>query len=92
MYVVFFFSSVFLFKNANILKLTSFINLRVCAMHADIPFFNIRSDFNALKLFVFVNIFVFCLSFFRAFSLGLLYIAHTRWCAFVTAVAGPLCI
>lgn len=29
----------FLFKNANILKLTSFINLRVCAMHADIPFF-----------------------------------------------------
>lgn len=35
----FFFFFVFLFKNANILKLTSFINLRVCAMHADIYLF-----------------------------------------------------
>lgn len=47
--------SLFLFKNANILTLTSFINLRVCAMHAVLPFFNIRSDFNTFKLFVFVN-------------------------------------
>lgn len=62
MYVVFFFF-VFLFKNANILKLTSFINLRVCAMHADIPFFNIRSDFNVLKLFVFVNLLFFLFHF-----------------------------
>lgn len=71
----------FLFKNANILKLTSFINLRVCAMHADIPFFYIRSDFNVLKLFVFVIYF---------FFITCVFIRHVerrkRWCV-VSAVA-----
>lgn len=52
-------------------------------MHADIPFFNIRSDFNVLKLFVFVIFFVrsFVRSFVRAFTLVLL--SAQRWYVFI---------